>query len=89
VQPGAVKNLDSDVTRSFHPRWKSPIVGPRDGGRRSGYHCWSLMDNFEWPEGYSQKFGLAHVDFRSPARKRTLKESGRWYARVASQNRVV
>lgn len=48
------------------------------------YHAWSLLDNFEWAEGYSQRFGLAHVDFATGAR--TLKESGRWYGRVAAEN---
>ena len=49
-----------------------------------GYHVWSLLDNFEWSHGYSQRFGLVHVDFAS--RRRTLKESGRWYGAVASEN---
>ncbi|CAG0995210.1 beta-glucosidase [Myxococcaceae bacterium] len=46
------------------------------------YHVWSLLDNFEWAEGTRQRFGLVHVDFATG--RRTLKESGRWYARVAS-----
>ena len=49
-----------------------------------GYHAWTLMDNFEWAEGYEQRFGLVHVDFASQAR--TIKESGRWFARVAAEN---
>jgi beta-glucosidase len=53
-----------------------------------GYHAWSLLDNFEWVEGYGQRFGLAYVDFKSPQRARTLKESGRWYGRVAASNVV-
>ncbi len=51
-----------------------------------GYHAWSLLDNFEWAEGYSQRFGLAYVDFKT--QKRTIKDSGRWYAKVAQRNSI-
>jgi beta-glucosidase len=51
------------------------------------YHCWSLLDNFEWAEGYSQRFGLVYVDFAS-GQRRLIKESGHWYANVAATNRV-
>jgi beta-glucosidase len=49
-----------------------------------GYHAWTLLDNFEWAEGFAQRFGLAWVDFETC--DRTLKQSGHWYARVAAQN---
>ena len=51
-----------------------------------GYHAWTLLDNFEWAAGYTQRFGLAWVDFDDSKRPRTLKESGRWYGRVAADN---
>ena len=56
----------------------------RDGANVRGYHAWSLLDNFEWADGYSQRFGLVYVDY--PKQKRTVKESGRWYSSVAKSN---
>ncbi|UJF32436.1 GH1 family beta-glucosidase [Paenibacillus hexagrammi] len=47
-----------------------------------GYFVWSLMDNFEWAEGYSKRFGIVHVDYRTL--KRTKKDSFYWYQKVAS-----
>jgi len=56
----------------------------RDGADVRGYHVWSLLDNFEWEQGLSQRFGLAYVDFKT--QQRTIKQSGRWYATVARTN---
>jgi beta-glucosidase len=57
-----------------------------DGADVRGYHAWSLMDNFEWAEGFSQRFGLAYVDFKN--QQRTIKQSGRWYGKVAADNAI-
>ena len=53
-----------------------------------GYFVWSLLDNFEWAQGYSRRFGIVHVDFMT--QKRTLKDSALFYAKViASRGRVL
>jgi beta-glucosidase len=49
-----------------------------------GYFYWSLLDNFEWAEGYAKRFGIVHVDYAS--QKRTPKQSALWYARVIADN---
>jgi beta-glucosidase len=58
-----------------------------DGAPVRGYFLWSFMDNFEWLDGYSRRFGICYTDYRT--QKRTPKLSARWYAEVMRLNRVV
>ncbi|XP_025089742.1 lactase-phlorizin hydrolase-like isoform X2 [Pomacea canaliculata] len=57
-----------------------------DGCNVRGYTYWSLMDNFEWSRGYSEKFGLAYVNFSDPSRPRELKASAYYYADLIKDN---
>lgn len=57
-----------------------------EGVPLKGYFAWSLMDNFEWSEGYSKRFGLVYVDYST--QERTPKDSARWYANVIGENAI-
>jgi beta-glucosidase len=49
-----------------------------------GYMYWSVMDNFEWADGYDKRFGLIYVDYQT--QERTIKDSGYWYKQVIETN---
>jgi len=54
------------------------------GAPVKSYYAWSLMDNFEWAEGYAKRFGIIHVDFET--QKRTLKNSAKAYSAIISNH---
>lgn len=51
-----------------------------------GYMYWSILDNFEWAEGYDKRFGLVYVDYTT--QKRIPKDSAYWYAEVIKTNEI-
>lgn len=54
------------------------------GARVDGYFVWSLIDNFEWAEGYEPRFGLVHIDYET--QKRTPKQSFYWLAEEVAKS---
>jgi len=79
---GIVQDEDrlSYLKRHFEQARKAIDAGVRLGG----YYVWSLMDNFEWAEGYDKRFGLVRIDYETL--KRTLKKSAYWYHQVIAEN---
>ncbi len=61
--------------------------GIGDGAPVRGYFLWSLMDNFEWADGYTRRFGVVYNDFTT--QQRTPKMSAKWYSDVIGRNRLV
>jgi beta-glucosidase len=56
----------------------------REGADVRGYFVWSLLDNFEWSQGFSKRFGIVHVDYAT--QRRTVKQSGRVYSDIIRTN---
>lgn len=59
----------------------------QDGVDVRGYMVWSLLDNFEWGQGYTKRFGIIRVDYGT--QQRTVKDSGEWYADVIRTNQIM
>ena len=51
-----------------------------DGASVVAYFVWSMMDNYEWSDGYSKRFGMIYVDYKDPKLTRYLKQSAKWYS---------
>lgn len=78
---------DDNVRREYikeHLKYLLKAIG--EGSPVIGYLHWSLLDNFEWSDGYSKRFGLVHVDFRT--QKRTIRDSARYYASIINSGIV-
>ena len=56
------------------------------GAPVTGYFAWSLLDNYEWEQGYSQRFGITWVDY--PTQRRIPKDSALYYRQVIERNAV-
>jgi beta-glucosidase len=68
---------DERRTAFLQGHFRAAAQAIQDGVPLRGYFIWSLLDNFEWGHGYSQRFGIVYVDYDT--QRRIVKDSGRWY----------
>ena len=68
---------DTERIEYFQQHLKALLKAKKEGVKIQGYFAWTLMDNFEWSEGYRPRFGLVHVDLKTQLR--TIKNSGYWW----------
>jgi beta-glucosidase len=68
---------DGRRTAFLQGHFRAAAQAIQDGVPLRGYFIWSLLDNFEWGHGYSQRFGIVYVDYDT--QRRIVKDSGRWY----------
>ena len=86
-EPGADGAVHDDRRIAFlHGHLRAVHEALRAGAPVEGYYHWSLLDNFEWAMGYWPRFGLVHVD--RATQRRTVKDSGHWYARAARDGAI-
>lgn len=76
LQDGKV--MDERRIRFFEDYLKNILKAKNEGVKVAGYLAWSLLDNFEWAEGYHPRFGLVYVNYET--QERIVKESGKWFA---------
>jgi beta-glucosidase len=84
--PDDAGHVRDDERRSFLERHvRATADAMADGVPVAGYYVWSFLDNFEWAKGFDQRFGIVHVDYATG--RRTLKDSGEWYASLINAAR--
>ncbi|KAJ4838703.1 hypothetical protein Tsubulata_003141 [Turnera subulata] len=84
----SIAELLQDVRRVDYMSsyWDSLLTAIRKGADVKGYFVWSLLDNFEWTDGYTVRFGLYHVDYTT--QKRTPKLSAAWFKQLLAKYKV-
>ena len=84
VTENGVADQGNNIREIFIKRYLYALnKGLQDGLDIRGYFYWTLMDNFEWAEGYKMKFGLYEVDFET--QERTLRESSNLFAKMVKK----
>ena len=84
LQDGRIE--DFDRIKYLQDHIAQVLRAKMDGVKVNGYFVWTLMDNFEWAEGFTPKFGLAHIDFKT--QQRIVKDSGKWYEQFLKKEPV-
>jgi beta-glucosidase len=85
VKDGEVLDLHRvEYLRSYLKELQRSI---EDGTPVRGYFVWCFLDNFEWTDGYTRRFGIVHNNFKT--QKRTPKLSAKWYGSVVAANQVL
>ncbi len=86
--PGADGRVHDQERIDFYKGYVGQVARAYDEGCDvRGYYAWTLIDNFEWSTGYSQRFGLTHCDFEN-GQKRTIKDSGYWFRDLIASNEI-
>ncbi|RRB02698.1 beta-glucosidase [Larkinella rosea] len=76
--------VDDAQRVAFYQNYLRQVLrAKQEGFRVGGYFAWSLMDNFEWAEGYRPRFGLVYVDY--PTQRRIVKQSGEWFRELLTR----
>nr|XP_026692500.1 uncharacterized protein LOC104266271 isoform X3 [Ciona intestinalis] len=83
--------LEDDIRVNYYKDYIDEVLKAinEDDVKVKGYTAWSLMDNFEWAEGYSERFGLHWVNFTDPERPRIPKKSASYYKSLAESGTYV
>jgi len=85
--PGPDGRVHDDRRIEYHRGYIGQVARAlAEGCDVRGYYAWSLLDNFEWAFGFSQRLGLVYNDFAT--QKRTIKDSGYWYRDLIEKNEI-
>ncbi len=86
AMPDIVENgmvMDTERLAYYQSHLQALDAAIEQGVAIEGYFAWSLLDNFEWAEGYAKRFGIVHVDYET--QKRTVKASGKAFGKFLKQ----
>ena len=83
ITNGDLVNDDKRINY-LNEHFKEALNAINEGVNLQGYYIWSFMDNFEWAYGFSKRFGLIYIDYKS--QKRIWKKSAYWYKKIIKNN---